>query len=321
MSLINRLSRPNITVIGSINMDLVTVTNKMPDGGETVHGEQFATLCGGKGANQAVACARLGANVTFIGAVGNDAFGEIMVNNLKQEGVHTELIAVRDDVASGTATIVVADNDNRIIVVPGANGKVSAAQVQEHADIIRQSDLVLLQLETPLPTVEAAVELAYDAGKLIILNPAPAVKLPASLLDKVSYVTPNEHELAILLGNPASVHTVGSASPDVVEADVKAALLQHLPGRVVMTKGAEGAYWTDSTGSVQRTASHSVQAVDTTGAGDTFNGALAVKLAQGFALQEAISWAVAAGALSVTKFGAQSGMPTDDELESFMAQL
>lgn len=290
-------------------MDLVTVTSTVPAQGETVTGQSFSTMYGGKGANQAVACARLQADVSFIGCVGNDTFGTMMLDNLKREGIHTEAVEVLPDVSSGTASIIVKDGDNRIIVVPGANALVTPERVRKYADVIRQSDIIVLQLEIPLPSVRAAIEIAAEANVPVILNPAPALELDEQLLRQVTVITPNEHELTELLG----MSSQGNAF------DWQPAL-QAMPGKIVLTKGAEGAYWTDANGELHHCPSHRVDVVDTTGAGDTFNGALAVMLAEGRTMEQAIQFATAAGALSVTVLGAQGGMPTREQLMDWMKQ-
>ncbi|SDE66295.1 ribokinase [Paenibacillus sp. cl6col] len=303
------MTQPKITIIGSLNMDLVTVTSTVPAQGETVTGKSFATMYGGKGANQAVACARLGADVSFIGCVGNDTFGTMMLDNLNREGIHTEAVEVLRDVSSGTASIIVKDGDNRIIVVPGANAQVTAERVRGHADVIRQSDIIVLQLEIPLPSVRAAIEIAAESAIPVILNPAPAMELDHQLLSQVTVLTPNEYELAELLGQA-----------DQAGAFDWQSALQAMPGKIVLTKGADGAYWSDAKGQLHHSPSHRVDVVDTTGAGDTFNGALAVMLAEGRSMEEAIPFATAAGALSVTVFGAQGGMPTRKQLTHWIAQ-
>lgn len=290
-------------------MDLVTVTSTVPTQGETVTGQSFATMYGGKGANQAVACARLQADVSFIGCVGNDTFGTMMLDNLTREGIHTEAVEVLHDVSSGTASIIVKDGDNRIIVVPGANALVTPERVRKYADVIRQSDIIVLQLEIPLPSVRAAIEIAAEANVPVILNPAPALELDEQLLSLVTVITPNEHELAELLGISSQGNTFDWQSA-----------LQTMPGKIVLTKGAEGAYWSDANGELHHCPSHHVDVVDTTGAGDTFNGALAVMLAEGRTMEQAIQFATAAGALSVTVLGAQGGMPTREQLMDWMMQ-
>ncbi|MBD8497808.1 ribokinase [Paenibacillus arenosi] len=311
MTQLQTTSQPRITVIGSLNMDLVTVTSNVPNAGETVHGERFATTCGGKGANQAVACARLGAQVTMIGCVGDDAFGTMMQTNLRNEGVNTEGIRTIPNQTSGIAAITIAEGDNRIIIVAGANEEVTPAYIQDYESIIAQSDLVLIQLEIPQDAVEKAVAVANQHQVPIMLNPAPAIHLDESFLAQLSWITPNEHELDIVTGSqPNSI-------PEDTQWQEK---LSHSPTRIIMTKGADGAYWADEAGHIHHSEGYKVTVVDTTGAGDTFNGALAVALAEQRGLPEAIQWATAAGAMSVMKFGAQAGMPTREQLNNWILQ-
>jgi ribokinase len=291
-----------IVVVGSINMDLVTQAPRFVGPGETILGERFLTVPGGKGANQAVAAARLGAQVALVGALGRDGFGEQLHAGLMAEHVDLTHIARLDDCASGTASITVAGGENQIIVVPGANARVTPADVEAARSLIERADAVLVQMEIPLDTVEATVRLGHRLGVPVILNPAPAQKLPTDWLKLARYVTPNQHELAILLG------------ADPVE-DFKT-LMRRAPCPVVLTCGGEGAWYREQ-GEPLRQAGFKVDVVDSTGAGDTFNAALAVFLKQG--LPEAVRRACAAAALSVTKLGAQGGMPTVGELEMFLA--
>ncbi|MBU6249498.1 MAG: ribokinase [Xanthomonadaceae bacterium] len=291
-----------IVVVGSINMDLVTLAPRFPAPGETLLGERFLTVPGGKGANQAVAAARLGAEVALVGAVGRDAFGAQLLRGLAAEGVDVAHVATRDDVGSGTASITVAEADNQIIVVPAANASVTPAQVEAARTRIECADAVLVQMEIPLATVEATVRLGHALGVPVILNPAPAQPLPREWLARVRYLTPNQHELATVLG--------GGADEDFRE------LMGRAPCPVVLTRGGEGAWYREQ-GEPSHQRGFAVDVVDTTGAGDTFNGALAVYLNDG--LGTAVRKACAAAALSVTRLGAQGGMPTRAELEAFLA--
>ena len=291
-----------IVVVGSINMDLVTQAPRFVGPGETILGERFLTMPGGKGANQAVAAARLGAQVALVGALGRDGFGEQLHAGLMAEHVDLTHVARLDDCASGTASITVAGGENQIIVVPGANARVTPADVEAARSLIERADAVLVQMEIPLDTVEATVRLGHRLGVPVILNPAPAQKLPTDWLKLARYVTPNQHELAILLG------------ADPVE-DFET-LMRRAPCPVVLTRGGEGAWYREQ-GEPLHQAGFKVDVVDSTGAGDTFNAALAVFLKQG--LPEAVRRACAAAALSVTKLGAQGGMPTVGELEMFLA--
>jgi ribokinase len=292
---------PGVLVVGSINMDLVVETGTFPRLGETLIGMDFATHPGGKGANQAVAAARLGAEVTMLGRVGNDTFGGQLKSALAAEGVNARWISETTAVSTGIAAITVCNADNAIIVVPGANGLLSRADLDVAEVAFREADVVLAQLEVPLATVEHAAELAARHGKPFVLNPAPAVQLPQSLLARCALITPNEYELAVALGQ----RRVNWQE-----------LLTTLPGRVAMTKGSDGAYFTDPKGVLQHQPSFPVTPVDTTGAGDTFNGAVVAFWNLGLA--EAVRRGCAAAALKVTKPGAQGGMPTLAELNAFM---
>ncbi len=292
-----------VLVVGSINMDLVAQVGHYPRLGETLLGSGFATYHGGKGANQAVAAARLGAQVTMIGRVGDDAFGRELTAGLQAEGINTEWINTSPNTASGIAMITVSGSDNAIIVVPGANAHLSPADIEAAEAAFQSADVVIAQLETPLASIEMAALLANRYGKPFILNPAPAMHLPASLLDKVALLTPNEFELGMALGRP--------------ESEWQQAL-QQMPGKVLMTAGADGAWFTDAAGNLQQQRSFKVTPVDTTGAGDTFNGVLAAFWDLG--LPAASRMACAAGALSVTKAGAQSGMPTKAQLQAFLSE-
>ncbi len=292
-----------IVVVGSINMDLVTVATRFPAPGETLLGERFLTVHGGKGANQAVAAARLGAEVSLVGALGDDAFGTQMHEGLRDEGVDVSHVMRLDDCASGTASISVADGENQIVVVPAANARVTPAHVEAARELIAHADAVLVQMEIPLDAVEATLRLGHRLGVPVILNPAPAQKLPVDWLKLARYVTPNQLELATLLG----------ADP----AEDFRQLMQRAPCPVVLTRGAEGAWYREQ-GEPAHQSSFKVDVVDSTGAGDTFNAALAVFLHEG--LPEAVRKACAAAALSVSKLGAQGGMPALTEVNALLAQ-
>lgn len=292
------MRNPKITVIGSINMDLVTITKRMPLQGETVVGETFRLIPGGKGANQAVAAARLGADVQMIGAVGTDAFGTELLQHLAKEGIIVDGVKPVTDTETGIATIIISEGDNRIIVVPGANHALRPDDLERWEEKIATSDVCLLQLEIPLSVVERAVSIAKRNGVRVILNPAPAQPLPDTLLDQVDFLTPNEHERDIVLaGRP----------------------LKQWAHKLIVTEGKRGVSF-QRNGEQVLIPGFRVPVVDTTGAGDTFNGALAVALSKGMELEEACRYANAAAALSVTKLGAQTGMPTERELESFLAE-
>ena len=291
-----------IVVVGSINMDLVTQAPRFAGPGETILGDRFLTMPGGKGANQAVAAARLGAEVALVGATGDDTFGRQLRHGLNAERIDLTQVAQLDDHASGTASITVAGGENQIVVVPGANMQVTPTQVEQAHTLIACADCVLVQMEIPLESIEATLRLGHRLGVPVILNPAPARKLPLEWLKLTRYVTPNQHELAIMLG----------LDPD----DDFRALMQRAPCPVVLTRGAEGAWYREQ-GEPSHQSGFRVDVVDSTGAGDTFNAALAVFLHEG--LPTAVRKACAAAALSVAKFGAQGGMPQLSEVEALLA--
>jgi len=291
-----------IVVVGSINMDLVTQAPRFAGPGETILGERFLTVPGGKGANQAVAAARLGAEVALVGAIGNDSFGRQLRQGLVAEQIDLTHVVQLDDGATGTASISIAGGENQIIVVPAANARVTPAQLQQAQALIARADYVLVQMEIPLETVEATLRLGHRLGVPVILNPAPAQKLPLEWLKLARYITPNQHELALLLG--------------LDPLDDFHALMQRCPCPVVLTRGAEGAWYREQCPPVHQPG-FPVEVVDSTGAGDTFNAALAVFLHEG--LPAAVRKACAAAALSVSKLGAQGGMPRLSDVEALLA--
>ncbi|MEE8446877.1 MAG: ribokinase [Gemmatimonadota bacterium] len=302
---------PRIVVVGSSNTDLVVRAPALPGPGETVLGSSFLVTPGGKGANQAVAAARLGARVTLVVRLGADDFGDRALAALGREGIDTRFVARDAEAASGVALIVVSESgENAIAVAPGANMRLTAADVDRAAPAIREADMLLLQLETPLPTVRHAATLAMKAGVPVILNPAPAAPLAGELLSRVSVLTPNELEAAALTG----------ASAYGVDAARQAAQRLHASGvaNVVITLGREGALMEGEAGS-GHVPGCTVTAVDTTAAGDAFNGALAVALAEGASLEHAVRFANRAAALSITRPGAQPSLPTREAVESFAA--
>lgn len=270
---------------------------KTAGSGETVLGDSFKTVPGGKGANQAVAAARLGAEVAMIGRVGDDAFGKDILENFRANAVNTQNVKPVTHSESGTAHIILAEGDNSIIVVEAANREVTPAYVDEAAEVIRDADIVLIQQEIPEETVVHVSILCAEFGTPLLLNPAPARTLPQEVIDNAAYITPNEHEAEILFQG---------MSP--------AQALRQYPNKLFITEGSKGVRYFDGTEEIL-VPTYKVEAVDTTGAGDTFNAAFAVALAEGKALQESIRFANRAASLSVTKFGAQGGMPTRDEVE------
>ena len=292
-----------LVVVGSINMDLVTVAKRFPAPGETLLGERFVSVHGGKGGNQAVAAARLGAEVHMIGAVGDDAFAQPLCDGLAIEDIGLTHVVRVSHCGSGTASITVAGGENEIVVVPGANAHLEPSHIAKAQHLIGSADTVLVQMEIPLETVEATLRIAHAQHVPVILNPAPAQPLPAAWLQLARYITPNQHELAILLG--------ADPSEDFRE------LMRRAPCPVVLTRGAEGA-WFREEGEPQHQPGFEVEVVDSTGAGDTFNAALAVFLHQGLPI--AVRKACAAAALSVTRLGARGGMPHPAEVDALLAR-
>jgi ribokinase len=289
----------NISVVGSINIDLVYRVPHIVKEGETLHSTSHSIHYGGKGANQAVTAGQLGANVTFIGKVGNDTFGEQAKENLANKGVNTA--AVKEEGITGQAIIQVSDSgENSIVLFPGANFLVTPEQVDRESDVIRNSDVLLFQLEIPLECIEKAIRIAAESETVIILNPAPAKELPDSLLKKVSILTPNETELARLTGiEPSSKEKMMEACKFLLDKGV---------GTIIVTLGSKGAFYINY-GEHGWVEAVKVDVVDTTGAGDAFNGALAVAICRGDSLQKAVKNAAEVAAYVVTKMGAQPVFP------------
>ncbi|KGR74209.1 ribokinase [Ureibacillus sinduriensis] len=283
-----------ITVIGSINMDIAIQTEIFPKQGETVLGNLFTTIPGGKGANQAVAAARLGSQVQMVGAVGQDAFGKELHGNLINENVHVEGIA-KTNSSTGIANILLNDNDNRIIVVPGANFDVDRSLIDQNMDLIKKSSLVMLQLEIPVDTIEYVLGLCEKLSIPILLNPAPAANYKPEWIEKVTYLTPNETECEVIFG-----------------ADYETVLKQY-PNKIIVTLGGDGAAYYDGA-HIVKVPGFKTKAVDTTGAGDTFNGAFAHAITEGKSIEESVQFANIAASLSVEKFGAQGGMPSIEKV-------
>ncbi|RZU38003.1 ribokinase [Streptomyces sp. BK022] len=291
----------HIVVLGSTNMDLVTYVARAPQRGETVTGREFRTIPGGKGANQAMAAARAGATVSLIGAVGNDAYGVRLRDNLEHSGVDTDFLRTVEG-PSGTAHIVVDDEGaNAIVVVPGANATVDHLSPGDEG-LIASADALLLQLEVPLPAVIAGAEAARRHGVRTVLTPSPAQPLPEELLSVTDVLVPNEYEAVTLTGRT-----------DPLDAAV--GLLDLVP-EVVLTLGEAGVLYVSRDTEPLAVPAHQVAAIDSTGAGDTFAGAYAVAVAEEKPLREALSWAAAAAALSVQREGASASMPYRPEIEA-----
>ena len=291
---------------------MVITTPKIPVIGETVLGSGFAMFPGGKGANQAVAAARLGGDVTMIGCVCEDFFGKELISNLANNGVNISHIQKTDNCATGVAMIVVKDGDNLIIVDPGANSKLEEQQIQNMELIIAESKMLIIQLEIPQKTVLKAMQLARKHNVQVLLNPAPASKLSDELLALVDICTPNETECEILTG--ITIKQIKDAEKAVRYLNKKDIPI------VIVTMGAKGVVYNQGDKIVHKKATR-VRAVDTTGAGDAFSGAIAVALTQGVALADAIDFASMVGAITVTKRGAQASFPSIEEVRAFKAEI
>ena len=299
---------------GSLNMDLVCQTPRLPRPGETLLGQQFTTVPGGKGANQAVAVARLGVPTTMIGRVGNDGFGHSLINSLNAAGVAAEAVVLDTQAPTGVALIVVDNGgQNQIVVVPGANGLVGDREVQSLRDRLRTGDGLLLQLEVPLAAVQQATQVAQEKGATVILDPAPAPDaLPDDLMVQVDWLTPNQTEASQL---------VGFAVTDVASAWAAAQILRQRGPRCVIIKlGEQGAVVATPTHGFHQPAL-AVHAVDTVAAGDAFNGGLAAGLIDGLSPEPAVQWATTVAAYAVTQRGAQRSMPTRSQVDALLAQV
>nr|WP_315116682.1 ribokinase [uncultured Clostridium sp.] len=296
-----------ILVIGSINIDYVSTVEELPRKGETLHANSFEDSAGGKGANQAVAARRLGAEVSMIGAVGNDVIGKKLKESLEKEGIDVSCINAVD-VPTGNALITVDKNgDNTIVVYSGANFQLDNKWIDDSEKLIKRSDIVVLQLEIPMETVMYSAKLGKKHNKIVILNPAPAKELPEEIYNYIDYITPNETELYKLTG---------------VEDDIEGAsrkLLDRGARNVVVTLGEKGCYCLGEVGEYGID-SFKVEAIDTTAAGDSFNGALAVALCENKKIEDALKFANAVGALTTTKKGAQTSLPYMKEVDKFISK-
>lgn len=295
-----------IIVIGSSNTDMVIKSDRLPSPGETILGGHFFMNPGGKGANQAVSAARLGGNVHFICKVGNDIFGELAKNQLKTEGIQTDWVLTDSDHPSGVALINVdANGENCITVASGANGYLTESDIDQAIDLFQKDDMVLIQLEIPIQTVIHAIKIAKEKGVLVILNPAPAAQIPIELYPLIDAITPNETEAELLTGvKVVDQFSAEKAANVLIERGIK---------NVIITLGAKGAIYK----TIQESyliPGHQVVVMDTTAAGDCFNGALAVGLHHSLTWPKAIEFACLAASVSVTKLGAQASMPTLEQL-------
>jgi len=297
--------KPRIVVIGSSNTDMIIISPHLPGPGETVLGGSFTIVQGGKGANQAVASARAGGDVVFISCVGDDSFGQNSIAELTREGIDTSYVKIIKNVPSGIAMINVAETgENSISVAPGANSQLLPADIIKAEHSIKDADIVLMQLEIPIDTVATASKIAHKYKVPVILNPAPACRLSDEILSHVDIITPNESEAALLADMKAT---------DINFSDMARTLKESGPGTVIITLGENGAfYFHDEL--EKHVDGYKVNVVDTTVAGDTFNGYLAVSLAQGDELEFAVKMANKAASLSVTRLGAQPSIPYIDEV-------
>ena len=301
-------TRKPIVIVGSITMDLVTRTPRIPSIGQTLIGTGFETTPGGKGANQAVAAARLGYRVAMVAKVGDDAYGPALLDNLKRAGVETAAMTQTAG-SSGLAPMFVADDGlNSIVVVPGANSKMDRAAVDNHAELIRSAGMVLCQLEIPIDTLNYTLDFCARAGVPVMLDPAPAAALPETVWKQVAWFTPNETEAAFYVGD-------GFAAKD----SAKRLLAKGLRG-VVLKRGADGAYVALAGGKAEWVKPFKVDAIDTVAAGDCFNGAFATALLEGKDPFAAARFANAAAAICVTRKGAAASMPHRAEVDAFLAK-
>ena len=305
------MSGPSIVVVGSLNADFIVHVSRFPAPGETLRGDRFAVMPGGKGGNQACAAARLGGSVALAGQVGNDSHGEWLRRSLEETGVDAHLVSTDEGTGTGVALITIAaDGENHIVLAPGANGTFGPERLAPAVPLLQSASVVLLQLEVPMDTVIRAAVEGHAAGATVILDPAPAAVVPDQLLGLCSFLTPNETELAILSGDRPDN---GETPLDVIDARARRLLTRG--GRGVLVKlGARGVRLVEPEEAWHWSA-FNVKAVDTTAAGDAFNGALAVALAEKQTVETALTFASAAAAISVTRAGAQPAMPTREEVD------
>ena len=295
-----------ICIIGSIGYDLTTYMYQFPKAGETIVGKKFIQNPGGKGDNQAIAAARAGGNVTFIGAVGDDNYGELLKKSLEANKVITHLKIV-PNMSSQIATILIDETgENRIVIVPGANNFVDKKQIDDNFDIIKECDIILMQLEIPMETVEYVVDKFYELNKILILNPAPGAELSDNIIKKCTYLTPNENEIGLITKMPYD-------SIDNIKLAAKCLIDKGAPN-VLVTLGEKGAYLKNKDKDII-IPTMKVKAVDTTGAGDCFNGVFAMYLALGKSVIEAIKYANVASSISVTRPGTVPSLPYKEEVE------
>lgn len=300
-----------IVVVGSLNMDLVINSPRIPAMGETILGNNFITTYGGKGANQAVAAAKLGGDVAMIGCIGDDIFGERLLANLNNNGIDTRCIKVVEGYPTGVAVILVENGDNCIIVDPGANSELKPDDIYRLEDLIKESDIIVTQLEIPLDTVKCAIDLARKYNVKVLLNPAPAIELNDELLSMIDILTPNENECEIMTGiRIESIEDARSAVEYLVEKGIKNA---------VVTLGRNGVVYNYGDEIIHKPASN-IEVVDTTAAGDSFSGALAVAITGEGDINTSIEFAQAVATLTITKRGAQASLPHLSEVKEYMSR-
>ncbi|WED28641.1 ribokinase [Vibrio sp. DW001] len=302
-----------LIVLGSVNADHVLKVPSFPRPGETLHGGGYQVIPGGKGANQAIAAVRLGADIGFIASVGDDAFGVAIKKSFKDEGMNTDAVLIEDNTPTGIAMIQVADTgENSICISAEANGRLNAARITPYLPSIEQADFLLMQLETPMDGVELAAKTARLSGTKVVLNPAPATILSDGLLSCVDIITPNETEAEILTGVTVFDEQSAQVASDIL----------HAKGieTVLITLGAQGVWLSEERGKGEIISGFKVDATDTTAAGDTFNGGLVTGLMDGMDLKQSVVLAHAAAAISVTRFGAQTSIPSRKEVDAFSAQ-
>ena len=297
-----------ILVIGSIGYDLVTFVEKMPVAGETIVGRKFIQNPGGKGDNQAVAASRVGGDVTFMGAIGDDVYGEILKKNLSDNKVKHNLKVV-PNMSCQIATILIEPNgENRIVIVPGANNCVDKKQIDDNEKLIEESDIIIFQLEIPIETVEYAVDIAYKKKKIIILDPAPGRSLTDNIIKKCTYIKPNETELSLISGMPTNtMEEIEKASKKIMDRGAQ---------NLLVTLGDKGCILYSKNNEKKLYPTYPTKAIDTTAAGDCFTGVFATYLSKGFKLEECIKYALLASAISVSRSGAVPSLPTFEEVEN-----
>ena len=316
------LKKPNILVVGSFMMDLIASTKRAPASGETVIGTEFHTAPGGKGANQAVQCARLGAHVTMVGQVGDDSFGKLMTDTARQSGVDVSRVSVDKTVSSGVGHILLEVTEhgaqNRITVVPGANMTLTVADVAWLREGIKDYDLVMLQFELPMAVIEAVAQYAHDAGVAVMVNPAPAAPVSAKLLACTTFLSPNEHEAAIIADHPLRVEESGVNMDDV--AAVSAAFQAKGVKNLIITLGENGAIAAGADGVHHTPCVHMPHVADPTAAGDSFVAAFCTGLCAGLPQPQALAFASHTAAITVSRMGAMPSLPTVGEVQALLRE-